>query len=139
MAVKAPFLLRCTALFIDYIVLVAVPVFSLVVSSFISGKSGTPGAMTWLLTTLVGLSNFILLPLLTSQTVGKMLTGLRITSTDGRAVSTLAILLRNVAGYLITALTLGIGFLFAGISPTGRALHDYLSGTMVIYAKRRRL
>jgi uncharacterized RDD family membrane protein YckC len=138
-AVHAPFLLRCAALFIDYIVLMAVPVLGLIIGQLMGAKPGPPGAMAWLFTTLVGLSNFIFLPLLTSQTVGKMLTGLRVTATDGTPVSVLAILLRNVVGYLVTAITLGIGFLIAGITPSGRALHDYLSGTVVIYAKQRRL
>ena len=136
---RAPFLLRCAALFIDYIVLMAVPVLGLVITQLIGGKAGAPGALTWLLTTLVGLSNFIFLPMLTSQTVGKMLTGLRITASDGTPASAVAILFRNVVGYLVTLLTLGIGLLIAGIVPSGRALHDYLSGTMVVYAKRRRL
>jgi uncharacterized RDD family membrane protein YckC len=138
-AVKAPFLLRCAALCIDYIVLVAVPVIGLALTQLMGGKSGPPGPMAWLLTTLVALSNFVILPLLASQTIGKMLTGLRITCADGSPASVVAILLRNVVGYLVTALTLGIGFLIAGLTPTGRALHDYVSGTMVIYAKRRRL
>lgn len=138
-AVKAPFLLRCTALFIDYIVFITIPVLSLVISKVIGESAVLPGTTTWLLTTLVAISNFIILPLVTSQSVGKMLTGLRITASDGNPASTVAILLRNVVGYLITVVTGGLGFLLAGITPKGRALHDYVSGTTVIYAKRRQL
>jgi hypothetical protein len=37
---KAPFLLRCAALFIDYIVVIAVPVLSLIINQLAGGKSG---------------------------------------------------------------------------------------------------
>jgi uncharacterized RDD family membrane protein YckC len=136
---KAPFLLRCAALFVDYIVVIAVPVLSLIINQLAGGKSGVPGVTTWLFTTLVAISNFIILPTVSSQSIGKMLTGIRITTSGGKSASVTAILLRNIVGYLVTALTLGLGFLIAGLTPSGRALHDYLSGTMVIYAKRRQL
>jgi len=136
---KAPFLLRCAALFVDYIAVIAIPVLSLIINQLAGGKSGVPGATTWLFTTLIAISNFIILPTVSSQSLGKMLTGIRITTSGGKSASVTAILLRNIVGYLVTALTLGLGFLLAGLTPSGRALHDYLSGTIVIYAKRRRL
>jgi uncharacterized RDD family membrane protein YckC len=96
-----------------------------------------PGLTGWLFTALVMISNFIILPSLTGQSIGKMLTGLRIVTLEGKTVSTGGIVVRNVVGYLLTLASLGIGFLLAGLTPRGRALHDYLAGTMVIYAKRR--
>jgi uncharacterized RDD family membrane protein YckC len=33
--------------------------------------------------------------------------------------------------------SLGLGFLMSVFSRKGRALHDYLSGTLVIYAQKR--
>jgi uncharacterized RDD family membrane protein YckC len=45
--------------------------------------------------------------------------------------------LRNTLGYLATLLTLGIGLLMAVVTPSGRALHDYIAGTMVVFGKKR--
>lgn len=41
-------------------------------------------------------------------------------------------ILRNI-GYIISALPLFLGFLWAGIDKNKRALHDYISGTIVVY------
>jgi uncharacterized RDD family membrane protein YckC len=46
-------------------------------------------------------------------------------------------LLRNTIGYVLTVATLGLGFLIAAITPSGRALHDYVAGTIVIRGRRR--
>lgn len=140
--VKAPFLLRCGALMIDYIVVVLIPVISLLLSR-IMGYDGA-GLLNSELTgvgriaaLLLGLANFILLPILAGQTIGKILTGLRIVRMDGLPVSTWTMLFRQTTGYFFIAATLGIGFLVSAFSGNGRALHDYLAGTVVIYADKR--
>ena len=140
--VKAPFLLRCGAFLIDYIVIVSIPVITLLLSRFM----GNDGAKLlgssinnagWLIAVLLGLTNFIILPMVSGQTIGKMLTGLRIVQLDGFSASTRAIVLRQTLGYILTAASFGIGFLISVLSGKGRALHDYIAGTVVIYADRR--
>ena len=32
-----------------------------------------------------------------------------------------------------------VGFLIAAVTPRGRALHDYLSGTLVVFGRKKRL
>ena len=141
-AVRAPFLLRCGALIIDYIIVVAIPVIGLLLSRF-AGNDGTKllneglGNVGWLIAILVGLTNTVFLPMFTGQTVGKMLTGLRIVRIDGTAPTIGAVGFRQTGGYLLTLASLGIGFFISVFSSKGRALHDYLSGTVVIYADRR--
>jgi uncharacterized RDD family membrane protein YckC len=44
---------------------------------------------------------------------------------------------RDVVGYALTVLTLGFGFLIAAVIPSGRALHDYIAGTIVIRGRKR--
>ncbi|CAN5556419.1 MAG: RDD family protein [Pyrinomonadaceae bacterium] len=140
--VKAPFLLRCGALLIDYIVLVSIPVITLLISRLM----GNDGARLlgssinnagWLIVILLGLTNFIVLPMVSGQTIGKMLTGLRIVQIDGTAASTGSVVLRQTLGYLLTAASFGTGFLISVLSSKGRALHDYVAGTVVIYADKR--
>ncbi|MBC7901091.1 MAG: RDD family protein [Saprospiraceae bacterium] len=142
--VKAPFLLRCGALLADYVLLISIPVISLLVSRYM----GNDGARLlnselnnagWLIAVFIGLTNFILMPMFTGQTMGKMLTGLRIVGIDGRSGSMAKIALRQTLGYFLTAATFGLGFFISVFGRKGRALHDYLSGTVVIYANKRPL
>jgi len=139
---KAPFLLRCGALLIDYIVVVAIPVIGLLVNRFFGSETSSQvtafsNDTAWLFAVLLGLSNFLLLPVLSGQTIGKMLTGLRIVTMDGRSVSFGSALLRHTLGYLLTALTLGLGFFIAVLNRNGRSLHDYVAGTTVVYGRRK--
>jgi uncharacterized RDD family membrane protein YckC len=92
---------------------------------------------SWLVAILVGLTNLIFLPMFSGQTVGKIITGLRIVHIDGTAPTVGAIALRQTVGYFLTLATAGLGFFISFFGSKGRALHDYLSGTVVIYADRR--
>jgi uncharacterized RDD family membrane protein YckC len=135
--IRAPFSLRCVAVFIDYIVAIAAPVLGLVFELLIGAdpaKSLTGTA--WSIAILLGISDLIIFPALSGQTLGMMIAGLRIVRSDGRDASVGRIILRNTLGYLVTCLTGGIGFLLAAFTPRGRALHDYVGGTLVIFAKR---
>jgi uncharacterized RDD family membrane protein YckC len=141
-AVKAPFLLRCGALIIDYMIVIAIPVIGLLLSRF----TGNDGAKLlndglnnagWLVALLVAIVNVVLLPMFSGQTLGKIVTGIRIVSIDGTAPSVRSVVFRQTAGYLLTLLTVGLGFFISFLNSKGRALHDYASGTVVIYADRR--
>jgi uncharacterized RDD family membrane protein YckC len=142
--VSAPFILRCGALLIDYIVIIAVPVITLLLLVLIQGDgggkvAGVSNSTGWLLGILVYVANFFVLPLVNGQTIGKMLTGIRIVKLNGSPVNVGSLLLRQVLGFLFTVFTGGIGFLVAAFSRSGRALHDYIAGTTVIYGRRRTL
>ena len=138
---KAPFVLRCAALFIDYMLLLAVPLVWMIVGRWIN--DGTPVLpfipAVWFVVIVLWIVNFLLLPLLRGQTLGKMVTGLTILNMDGTNIRLGRILLRNVLGYFISALTLGLGFLIAALSPSGRALHDLLSQTVVVRGRKKLL
>jgi uncharacterized RDD family membrane protein YckC len=136
----APFPLRVAALFIDYMVLLVLPVVWLVLARFLS-DTGVPDAIgktIWTLAVLLAVIDLILLPiLLGGRSLGKMLVGIRIVKRDGTRAHALQILLRDVVGYALTVLTLGFGFLIAAVIPSGRALHDYIAGTIVIRGRKR--
>lgn len=140
--VKAPFLLRCGALIIDYIIVVAIPVIGLLLSRF-SGNDGAKllneglSSAGWLVAVLVGFTNVVFLPMFSGQSIGKIVTGLRIVRIDGTAPSIGSIAFRQTGGYLLTLASFGLGFFVSFFSSKGRTLHDYLSGTVVIYADRR--
>jgi uncharacterized RDD family membrane protein YckC len=137
-ALRAPFGLRCIAICIDYILVIAVPVLGLVFELLIGGDPAKISNNTaWLIAILLGVSNLIIFPGLSGQTLGMMFCGLRIVRRDGSEASIKRIALRNTLGYLATLLTLGIGLLIAIVTPGGRALHDYIAGTMIVFGKKR--
>lgn len=139
---KAPFLLRAGAFLIDYLILIMVPVLSMLLARF----TGLDGAKLlnseinntgWLIMILLAVTNFVIFPLFSGQTIGKMLTGIRIVKFDGTSASFSRLLMRSVVGYPVTLLTFGLGLIVAVFSSTGRTLHDFMAGTMVVYGKRQ--
>lgn len=139
---KAPFLLRCGALLIDYIIIVCVPTITFIIGRLM-GNDGVKllnSELTnagWLIAVLLSLTNFIIFPMFSGQSIGKMLVGLRVVKNDGGIPSLKNLLLRHFVGYPITILTGGLGFLFSVLNEKGKALHDYVAGTEVIYGQRR--
>jgi uncharacterized RDD family membrane protein YckC len=139
---KAPFLLRCGAILIDYILIVSIPIISLLLSRlmnvsdsrFLNNEFTNVG---WLIMILLTLTNLIIFPFFSSQSIGKMLTGLRIVNKDGNAPSIKQLFIRHFVGYPLSILSFGLGLLLAVFNRNGRALHDFLTGTMVIYGKRQ--
>lgn len=65
-------------------------------------------------------------------TPGKALLGLKITDDFGSQISAGTAILRQV-GYLISGLTLYIGFIIVGFTENKRGLHDMVASTRVTY------
>ncbi len=139
---RAPFLLRCGSFLIDYILLVCIPVASLLLGRFygVDGMKLLNSELSntgWLIMFLLAITNFVIFPMFSGQSIGKMLTGIRIVRKDGTPATFGQLLLRHTIGYLLTAITGGLGFLFSALNQKGRALHDLIGGTVVIYGKQR--
>jgi uncharacterized RDD family membrane protein YckC len=66
-------------------------------------------------------------------TVGKQVLNLRVTDLDGRRVSFVRALGRDLAK-IISALVLCIGFVMVGWNRRKRGLHDVMAGTLVMRA-----
>jgi uncharacterized RDD family membrane protein YckC len=136
-SLRAPFFLRFAALLIDYLIFVIFPVIGLILARLF-GADGTNiihsdlNNLAWLLGFLATMANVILLPLVTGQSLGKMAVGLRIAGLDGRMPSFGRMLFRQTIGYLLIIGSFGIGFLLSAFSSKGRALDDYLAGTVVV-------
>lgn len=143
-SLKAPVILRSAAFFIDYVLIVMCPVVALVFGRLI-GNDGSKllnseiSSLGWVLALLTAVANLFFLPFYTGQSLGKMITGLKVVAGDGRPPSLKVLALRHTVGYLVTVLTLGVGFIFALTGRTGRTLHDRLFGTYVIYAEPKPL
>ncbi len=139
---KSPFLLRCGAFLIDYILLISIPVLSLIIGRLL----GTEPAkllnneitnIGWLLMILFGLTDFLILPVFTGQSIGKMLTGLKIVNMEGKSPSVLSLVLRHLIGYPLSFLIFGLGFFLPVLNEKGRALHDFIAGTVVVYGRKQ--
>lgn len=136
--VKAPFILRCAAFCIDYMLLIFVPIAWMLVTRFL-GEPNTTGALgtpVWVIGSILFVIDFLVLPMIRGKSLGKMFTGLTILKTDGSPVDVQTILKRNFLGYLLTLVTLGIGFLIAAFNTSGRALHDLIGGTVVVRGRK---
>jgi uncharacterized RDD family membrane protein YckC len=68
------------------------------------------------------------------QTIGKMVTGVRVIGDDGQPVDIAGAVLRT-AGCAASLLTLGLGYLPAFFAADRRALQDRIAGTQVVRAR----
>ena len=134
--IRAPFSLRCGAILIDYIVLVAILAFSTLISRLLGGGARSAGSSSEtvgiFLSVVVAALDLGVLPGLTGVTIGKWATGLRIWRNDGTELGIGRAFLRHFVGYPLSAITLGIGFVIAAFNGRGRALHDLIAGTIVV-------
>lgn len=141
--VRAPFLLRCGAALIDYMLVVVGPVVFLILgrmmgsdgASLLNGELNNVG---WITAVLISMANLIVLPAIGGRSIGKMVAGITIVNISGNPPSLKAMVLRQTVGYLLLLASVGLGFLTSLFSSKGRALHDYLFGTVVIFADRSR-
>ena len=133
---RGPFSLRCGAILIDYIILVAIVAFSTLISRLLGGGARSAGnsseTVGILLAVVVAVLNLGILPGLTGLTAGKWTTGLRIRRTDGSHIGIGRAFVRHLVGYPLSFVTLGLGFLIAAFTPSGRGLHDFIAGTIVV-------
>jgi len=133
---RAPFALRCGAILIDYIILVAILAFSTLVSRLLGGGARSAGnsseTIGIVLAVVVAALNLGVLPGLTGFTVGKWAAGLRILRDDGRALGIGRAFLRHFVGYPLSFITLGVGFLITALTSRGRGLHDLIADTIVV-------
>jgi uncharacterized RDD family membrane protein YckC len=135
---QAPFLLRLGSMAIDYMVFLLLPVAGLLYHKLFGESLTSMSDRTlWFLSLLLFLANIIILPMIAGRSIGKFLTGLRVVRIDGSVPGILNIILRQTIGYLITACTLGLGFIWCVFSSKGRSLHDILTGTVVVQGQRR--
>jgi uncharacterized RDD family membrane protein YckC len=133
---RAPFALRCGAILIDYIILVAILAFSTLVSRLLGGGARSAGnsseTIGIVLAVVVAALNLGVLPGLTGFTVGKWAAGLRILRDDGRALGIGRAFLRHFVGYPLSFITLGVGFLITALTSRGRGLHDLIADTIEV-------
>lgn len=129
--IPAGFWIRCGAYMIDGVLISLVQALVGLLFAFASA----PPLLGNLFGSLLGIAYFVWMPAAYSgQTLGKMAAGVAVVRTDGSPLTYMRCLGRW-AGYLVSGITMGIGFLMAGVTGQKRALHDYIAGTRVIYVQ----
>jgi len=80
---------------------------------------------------------FILFTYLAGTTPGKWLMNLRVVGADRHEKLSLTdVLYRETIGRFLCSLTIGIGYILAGVDKEKRGLHDILCDTRVVYEKK---
>lgn len=70
------------------------------------------------------------------QTIGKMLTGIRVVTIQNAPIPYKLSFLRFL-GKILNFLTLGVGFIVAGFHSEKRGLHDLIANTKVLYLRKK--
>lgn len=81
---------------------------------------------------------FILLTYYTGSTVGKRLLNIKVVSAKGPKLMLADVIYRETIGRFLCGLSIGIGYIMAGIDREKRGIHDIICDTRVIYEKRIR-
>ncbi len=138
---------RWLAVFIDGIV-VAIPTLMLIGATGISANLETAltaqdealvsAAMSQFQSDLLVLNllmsaiyNVFFMTYFNGQTLGKIMLGLRVVKKNGRRISWLDALLRNVFGYTISGIFL-LGYIWAVFDRENQGWHDKMAGTVVV-------
>lgn len=79
---------------------------------------------------------FILFTFCTGTTPGKKLLNLRVVQADGGKPVFFNVLYRETIGRFLCGLSIGIGYIVAGLDKEKRGIHDMLCDTRVVYARR---
>ncbi|ELK44024.1 hypothetical protein D478_00315 [Brevibacillus agri BAB-2500] len=91
-----------------------------------------------LMEALFGLLYMILLTWWTGQTLGKLITGIRVISArQSRGnLSSGQVILREVIGKFLSTLPFGLGYLWVAWNPQKQGWHDLLAKTYVVYDRK---
>ena len=136
--VFAGFWIRVAATIFDSLFLMGV---SLLIFNPLRRLFGVYGAVFSridLLEILFSLLYFILLTWWTGQTLGKIITGIRVIPTgEGRGnLSAGQVILREVVGKFLSSLVFGLGYMWVGWNKKKKGWHDLIANTFVIREKR---
>lgn len=127
----AGFWIRLVAFAVDLVVIgVAQLVLALAAAARWGSATDTSGGVGFF-TLVFAIAYPAVLHALVGQTLGKLVTGVRVVAVDGGLLPFGAALLRAFAAWLGLLVTLGVGHVIGGLRKDKRALHDLLAGSRV--------
>ncbi|MGW8185027.1 MAG: RDD family protein [Candidatus Moraniibacteriota bacterium] len=134
----AGFWIRWVAVFIDGIVVSVIAIPIMIVFYFLSGgtfsgkDSDMPVGFNFL-GYIISWSYYIFMTDKYQATLGKKVMGIIVVAEDLNKLPLGKIILRETIGKIVSGIIFGIGYLMAAFTNKKRALHDIISGTVVIY------
>jgi uncharacterized RDD family membrane protein YckC len=125
----AGFWIRLVAFAVDLVVIgVAQLVLALAAAARWGSATDTSGGVGFF-TLVFAIAYPAVLHALVGQTLGKLVTGVRVVAVDGGLLPFGAALLRAFAAWLGLLVTLGVGHVIGGLRKDKRALHDLIAGS----------
>jgi uncharacterized RDD family membrane protein YckC len=128
---RAGFWIRFVAFVIDGIIISVIQFLVSLIFGDLMDVETNPGSSSFINLILTIIYFGWLQTYLKGQTLGKKITGIRVTRLDGSEVKLGRMLLREIIGKTVSALILLIGF-FMAAGKAKRALHDRMAGTIVV-------
>lgn len=127
----AGFWVRCAAILLDSFVIGAI----ILVLKFVFSVDLEVSPFVFYLY-FIGMTYFY------QATLGKMAVGIRVVSETGERLHLGKIFLREFLGRLVSSITLNIGYIVVAFTKKKQGIHDFLSGSIVVYVdaqEKRRL
>ncbi|SER91063.1 RDD family protein [Psychrobacillus sp. OK032] len=86
-----------------------------------------------LITAFIFYAYFVLMTKFCSQTVGKIIFGIRVVSKNGAKLTWGTVIFREWIGRLISIIPLNIPYLVIAFTPKKQAIHDFIADTLVVH------
>lgn len=86
---------------------------------------------------LLSITYYVLLTGLKGQTLGKMALGIKVVNAQGNVPGIGRAALREIVGKFVSAIAIGLGYLWVGWDRQKRGWHDHIAGTYVIRKERQ--
>ena len=118
---KAGFWVRVVATIIDWVILAVI---GFVLQNILGGLSG-------IVSFVVNVAYLVYFWSTTGQTIGHKVMGLRVVRTDGSSLDMSRAVIRYV-GMVVSAIPLGLGFLWVALDDRKQGWHDKIADTCVI-------
>lgn len=129
---QAGFLLRIGAFMLDLLAIMTLLLFIAFLANSFTGYQNLLSKMAKILILIGWISNFLILPSIKGQTLGKWLIGIRIISSDQTKAKVSQIVIRHLFGYIISTLPFTLGLLWVLWDPKQQTWHDKLAKTLVV-------
>ena len=135
----AGFWIRLWASIIDWILITAITLpmlWSAYGAEYFDSDAFIAGPLDFLLTWIFPAVATILFWIYKAATPGKMAIGARVADVETGKPPTPAQCIGRYFGYFVSALPLGLGFIWVAFDPKRQGFHDKLAGTVVVRRKR---
>ncbi|MDI2586137.1 RDD family protein [Psychrobacillus sp. NEAU-3TGS] len=86
-----------------------------------------------LITAFLFYAYFVLMTKFCSQTVGKMIFGIRVISKNGVKLTWSTVIFREWIGRLISTIPLSLPYIAVAFTPKKQAIHDFIADTLVVH------